>query len=144
MPSLRWGATPQLRRPSIVPTRSRWRCRQEAGCDAAAGLARVALAQGDVASALLPVETVLAHLAGGGKLHGPDSGLTLLTCYQVLQRAGDARAAEVLAGAYAAMQARAATITDTTLRDGFLNNIPEHGAIVTAWAMHQAETAGGH
>jgi hypothetical protein len=113
-------------------------------CDAASRLARVALAQDDVAGAMLQVESVLAHLQGGGKAQGADSTLILLTCYQVLQRARDARAAEMLASAHAAMQARAATITDATLRHGFLNNIPEHRAIAAAWASYQTAALGGH
>ena len=75
---------------------------------------------------------------------GMESSLIRLTCYQVLQRAGDSRAAEVLAGAHVGLQSRAATITDTALCHGFLNNIPEHRAIVAAWAAHPAECAGGH
>ncbi len=57
---------------------------------------------------------------------------------------GDARAAEVLADAHAQIQARAATITDTTLRNGFLCNIPSHRAIVAAWAARQVECTDRH
>jgi len=117
---------------------------QATACEAAAGLARVALAQGDVAVALQHVETVLAHLAGGGSLDATESSLIRLTCYQVLQHVGDARAAEVLADAHAQIQARAANITDTTLRNSFLNNIPSHRAIVSAWAARQVECTDGH
>ncbi len=102
--------------------------------DAAAGLARVALAQGDVTRALAPVENLLAHLAGGGTLEGTQAPrLIELTCYQVLASAGDPRAAKLLAGAYAEIQARAASIADAALRHSYLNEIPEHREIVAAW-----------
>jgi tetratricopeptide (TPR) repeat protein len=113
--------------------------------DAAAGLARVALARGDVAGALLAVEGLLAHLAGGGTLVGTESPqLIRLSCHQVLVRAGDPRAAEVLATAHTELKARAATITDAALRHSFLNNIPEHREIVAAWAAQHLTRAGGH
>ena len=56
------------------------------------------------------------------------------TCHRVLASAGDPRAGEWLARAHTALQARAATITDAALRDGFLRNIPVHAQIVAAWA----------
>jgi class 3 adenylate cyclase/tetratricopeptide (TPR) repeat protein len=106
--------------------------------DATAGLARVALARGDTAAALLPVERLLAHLAGGGTLDGTEGRqLIRLSCHQVLARAEDPRAAEILAGAHTELQARAATIADTTLRCSFLQ-IPEHREIVAAWARCHA------
>ena len=111
--------------------------------DAAAGLARVALAQGDTAGALLPVEGLLAHIALGGTLDGTEGRqLIRLSCHQVLARAEDPRAAEVLASAYAEVQARAATIADTSLRCSFLQ-IPEHREIVAAWTRcHAIDSVG--
>jgi hypothetical protein len=67
-------------------------------------------------------------------MDGTDSQLIRLICHQVLTRAGDPRAAEVLATAHAKLQGRAATITDAALRESFLVNIPEHREIVAAWA----------
>ena len=46
--------------------------------DAAAGLARVALARGDVAGALLLLQGLLAHLAAGGTLVGTASSALIL------------------------------------------------------------------
>jgi hypothetical protein len=57
-----------------------------------------------------------------------------LTCHQALARAGDPRAANWLARAHRALMAQAESLTDTTLRQGFLHNIPHHRAIVAAWA----------
>ena len=107
--------------------------------DAAAGLARVALARGDVAGALRSLEKVLNHLVDGGTLDGTDvPQLIRLTCYQALARAGDPRAAGSLATSHSELQARAATITDATLRESFLNEIPEHREIVAAWSERKA------
>ena len=107
----------------------------ETQLDATAGLARLALARGDVAAAMQAVERLLAHQAGGGTLEGTEAPrLIRLTCHQVLERAGDARAAEVLTTAHAELQAMAAAIADGRLRHSFLNDIPEHRAIGTAWA----------
>ena len=109
-----------------------------------AGLARVALAEGDVARAMLPVHDLLEHLASGGTLEGTASLPILLTCYQTLARAGDPRAAELLASTHTRLQARAATITDDALRHSFLNCIPEHREIIAAWAAQQAASASGY
>ena len=106
--------------------------------DAAAGLARVALAQGDLAGAMLAVEEVLAHLAGGGTLEGADAPHSIrLCCYEVLQRANDPRAAEMLASAHTYLQAQADNVSNTTFRHSFLTNVPVHREIVAIWAARR-------
>lgn len=110
--------------------------------DASAGLARIALASGDVVAARLALEGLLAHLGGGGTLKGTNAQRIRLTCHQVLARTGDPRAAELLAAAHTELQARAGTITDAALRQSLLNNIPEHREIVAAWATRQAVSPG--
>ncbi len=103
--------------------------------DAAAGLARVRMAQGDLAGALVAMESVLTDLGNGGSLEGAEAPrLIRLTCYQVLQRAADPRAAAMLAEAHENLPSKAATISDPELRHGFLNNIPEHRQILAAWS----------
>ena len=102
--------------------------------DALAGRARVALAAGDIAMALAPVETLLARRAAGETWDGADARLVLWTCHLVLAHAGDPRAAALLADAHAELQARAATIGDAALRESFLANVPHHRAIGAAWA----------
>jgi len=63
--------------------------------DAVGGLARVAFAQDDLPRAMAMVEELLAH---DSELSGTESSHMLrLTCYRVLERAGDPRAAGVLA-----------------------------------------------
>ena len=109
---------------------------------ATAGLARVALVQGDTVAALRQVEGVLAYLDEGGKLEGTESSKFIeSTCHQVLARSGDPRAAEWLERAHTHLMVKAATIPDATLREGFFNNIPEHREIVAAWAAHRASSA---
>ena len=111
--------------------------------DATAGLARVALAQGNVAAAMREVEGLLAHLSAGGTLDATEyPRLIELTCHQVLARGGDARAAEWLTRARTNLQAKAATIPDAAMRQGFLGNIPEHREIMAAWRQLQHGEAG--
>jgi tetratricopeptide (TPR) repeat protein len=53
--------------------------------DAAAGIAREALARGDVEAAMQALHEVLAHLAAGGALDGTEARQRIrLTCYEVL------------------------------------------------------------
>ena len=107
--------------------------------DAVGGLARVALAQDDVTRAMAMVEEVLAHET---ELSGTESShLLRLTCYRVLERAGDPRAADVLAVAHANVLAQAVLTCDPALRRSFLRDIPEHREIVAAWTAHETESA---
>ena len=110
--------------------------------DASAGLARVALAQGDIAVALRNVDALLVQLNDGVSVDGTDAQLISVTCFQVLARTGDARAASVLGAAHAKLQAKAATISDTELRRSFLNGIPEHREFVAAWTAAHGPAAG--
>ena len=102
--------------------------------DASSGLARVALAQGDVAAALLAMQTVLDHLATGGTLEGTDARMIEWTMYRVLALARDPRACEWLARAHDALQAQTKKFSTPALQQGFLNNIPHHREIVATWA----------
>lgn len=101
--------------------------------DAAAGLARVALAGGDAAGARELLAPVVAALEAGDALDGT-LGLTLvqLTVWQVLSAAGDARARPWLLQAQAALQARAAQISDAPLRASFLQRVPPNAALAAA------------
>jgi DNA-binding SARP family transcriptional activator/predicted ATPase len=102
-----------------------------------AGLARVALAQGDSAWALDHVEEILHHLKGDN-LNGNDEPLRVyLTCYQVLCVNGDPRAEEILDAAYHLLQERAARIDLEKLRRSFLENVAAHREIVTSWKAVQ-------
>jgi len=107
--------------------------------DAAAGLARVALAQGDTETAMQALQPLLALGAKTGSDDNPLEGvefprLVEFTCHRVLASAGDPRAAAWLARAHEALQAQAATIADAELRRRFIENIPVHKEIAAAWA----------
>jgi class 3 adenylate cyclase/tetratricopeptide (TPR) repeat protein len=104
--------------------------------DAMAGLARLALAQGDLDAALAWLGEPLSQVAANGELAGAESPSgVLLTCHQVLKMAGDnARADGLLTLAHAQLQAKAETISDALLRRAFLGEIPEHRAVVASWA----------
>ena len=108
---------------------------------ALAGLARVALACDDAVEAQRIAEALAAHITTDGGSQATQNMLIHLTCHRAFLAAGDARAFAVLATAHAALQARAATVDDAQLRDGFLTQVPEHRAIVAAWAAHQASAA---
>ncbi|MEO7335521.1 MAG: hypothetical protein ABIV63_02980, partial [Caldimonas sp.] len=106
--------------------------------DAAAGLARVALALGDHAGALRELKPIFALAAGRGSLDGTrDARLIELTCHRVLAAAGDSRSREWLVRAHENLQAQAGPIPDAALRRGFLMNIPHHRQIVVAWQAAQ-------
>jgi len=102
-----------------------------------AGLARVALAQGDTAQALEHVEPILDHLKSH-TLNGTYEPFRIrLTCYRVLKVNEDTRAGEVLRTAYNLLQERAARIEDERLRRSFLEAVPWHRELV-----EEAERAG--
>ena len=112
------------------------------GADAETGLARAAFAAGDMALALHHVERILELDATTRAVRDANFPRRIeLTCYRVLSNAGDARALAWLQRAHAEMRTVAATITDESRRDGFLNNLAEHRAILAAWALHEQELA---
>ena len=112
--------------------------------DGWAGLARVALARGDVMAAIKALEPVLEMLESGGSCVGT-LGVTAIqsVCWQVLDRAGDPRALPLLARAHEALQGRAAELNDPALRYGFLERVPPNREIIVAWAAVQAGAATG-
>lgn len=102
--------------------------------DAAAGRARVALASGDHASALVQAEHVWADYSGDPKRLGAARPVLIqLTCWQAFDLSGQSRANAALEAAHAFLQERAGRINDARLRQAFLSNIPEHRAVADAW-----------
>jgi DNA-binding SARP family transcriptional activator/predicted ATPase len=99
-----------------------------------AGLARVALAEGNPAQALAYVEQILSHLVEHHTLDGAEEPfLVYLTCYRVLLAHQDPRAGDVLSAAYTLLQERAAKIEDKERRRSFLEQVPAHRQILEAW-----------
>ncbi len=120
-----------------------------------AGLARVALDQGDLTQAQAHVEEILGHLEGRTpstelalKPEAKGSGHALggaaepfrvyLTCYRVLKANRDARAQAILATAYHLLNERATHINDEAARRSFLENLVAHREILSEWAACQA------
>ncbi len=108
-----------------------------------AGLARLALARGDLAQALATIAEVVAHFDSGGSVDGTEDPLLIyLTCHDVLGAAGEPRAVEFLRLAHGQLMSRAALLGDGE-RASFLANVPSHRAIVAAWATIEAVTSSG-
>lgn len=105
--------------------------------EVSAGLARLALAQGDLPQAQARVEQILDHLEAG-TLYGTDEPVRIyLTCYQVLRAAQDPRARGMLRTAYALLQGRAARIADAEQRRTFLENVRAHCELAREFALVQ-------
>ncbi|MBN1811946.1 MAG: tetratricopeptide repeat protein [Anaerolineae bacterium] len=99
-----------------------------------AGLARVALAQGDPAGAMAHVGEILDHMKDHPALAGTLEPLRIyLTCYRVLLANEDPRASEILDAAYHLLQERAARIEDDNLRYSYLENVAVHREIIALW-----------
>ena len=97
-----------------------------------AGLARVALARGDVEGAMATIAEVVAHFDGGGSVDGTEDPLWIyLTCHEVLAAAGSPRAAEFLDRAHDLLSERSAPLGDAE-RASFLANVPTNRAVVAA------------
>jgi tetratricopeptide (TPR) repeat protein len=104
-----------------------------------AGLAHVALNQGDTAQAHDYIEELLEHLKMN-TLHGAEEPfLVYLTCCQVLQALQDPRAFDVLQSAHSLLQEEAAKIDDEELRCSFLENVKVHREIVAAYQERQGQ-----
>jgi class 3 adenylate cyclase/tetratricopeptide (TPR) repeat protein len=119
------------------------RLRRELGQDGLAiddlaGLARVAMAQGDSVRALERVEEILAWIEANGS-EGIEYPLQVyLTCYRITSAmAQDASAVErariILSEAHITLQEQAANISDGELRHKFLEDVKANREIVAAW-----------
>ncbi len=102
-----------------------------------AGLARIALAQGDFVQAQAYIEKVLAYLADDD-LAGSDEPFRVYgACCQVLLAANDPRAPQFLTATHERLQAWAAQIPDPDSRRSFLEGAPFHRGIATAFQALQ-------
>ena len=111
-----------------------------------AGLARVCLAQGDLAEGQAYVEEILryladpAHLPLGSPWDASEPLRVYLTCYRVLEANGDRRALDVLEKAHSLLQERAAKISNEGERQSYLENVAAHREIVKEYAAREQET----
>ena len=98
-----------------------------------AGLAEIALRQGDAAQAQAGVEQVLAYLQTHQLDRTPEELYVYITCYRVMQALQDPRAATLLQRAHAHLQVGAASLTTDEERHTFWA-APPHAAVLTAIA----------
>lgn len=104
-------------------------------CGALCGLARIALAEGDLAQAQGYAVEILHGL---GAFHWADLFLGLgftpyLVRYRILRASGDSRARQVLDEGYRLLQERANEIDDQALRRSYLENVTVNREIIAAW-----------
>jgi hypothetical protein len=101
--------------------------------EALAGLAVVALAQGEPTQAQRLVSDVLAALDAEALAQANEPFRIYLTCYRVLQATGDQRATPLLVQAHQRLQQLAARITDEALRHSYLHTVPIHRELIAAF-----------
>jgi len=98
-----------------------------------AGLARLALLQGDLTAAAEQVEEILRIQKGGGIGSVNEPFRVYLTCYRVLNASHDPRAAGTLRTAYELLMTQKANIRDAKLEHFFLEGVAAHREIVAAY-----------
>ena len=111
--------------------------KQALAAEPQAGLAQIALAQGDLAGALAQVRAFLPALAEQPHAGYNHPFFIYLTGYRVLAATGDARAALLLQQGYDLLQQVAAPLDDES-RQRFLTAVPIHRDLVTAYREGQS------
>jgi predicted ATPase/DNA-binding SARP family transcriptional activator/Tfp pilus assembly protein PilF len=102
-----------------------------------AGLARVALAQGDMETAMYQVDEILNYLAEN-PIHGAMYPfLVHLTCIQVQQAADDPRADNILNHVYNQLKLQAAQLSSKALQETYMS-LPAHKQISHLWGIAQS------
>jgi predicted ATPase len=104
-----------------------------------AGLAAVYLASEQPSQAQSYVEQILPRLATVTAAGIVEPFRIFWVCFQVLKANHDLRATDVLATAYAALQARAAKISDEASRRRYLEDISIHQQILSAYEQTPLE-----
>jgi predicted ATPase/DNA-binding SARP family transcriptional activator/Tfp pilus assembly protein PilF len=102
--------------------------------EALAGLASIALAQGDWAQAQAYVTDILDYLSTATLDGTQDPIRVYLTCYLVLRANRDARALDILTAGYNFLQGRAAKTSSEQSRHLYLENIPAHRELLAEWS----------
>ena len=97
--------------------------------EARAGLAGVERSEGDLEAAVALVRAVVPHLDVKGLEGSVSPGRVLLTCWQVLDAAGDPGARDVVGRAHTYLRARAAAVGDDELARQYLE-VPVHAALL--------------
>lgn len=100
---------------------------------AQAGLASIALSQGDLVWAQALLNEILSYLETHSLSTIDEIFWIYLTCYQILQATTDTRTHHTLDTAYRALQNIATQMDDDALRAFFLQSIHVHREIIEAW-----------
>ncbi len=103
-----------------------------------AGLAQIALAQGDRVGALAQIEALLPILAQEPHAGYNDPFFIYLTGYRVLVANSDPRAATLLQQGYDLLHQAAAALDDAS-RQRFLTSVPLHRDLIAAYREMQAQ-----
>ncbi|MCE7985033.1 MAG: hypothetical protein DYG89_27990 [Caldilinea sp. CFX5] len=106
--------------------------KQALAAEPQAGLAQIALAQGDLAGARAQIEAILPVLAEQPHAGYNNPFFIYLTAYRVLAANDDPRAAPLLQQGYDLLQQAAAAL-DEESRRRFLAAVPSHRALVAAY-----------
>lgn len=112
-----------------------------AGVEPLAGLARLALARRDNATAWAIGVQLHASLSLDSLCDALDPLRVHLTCYQALRAADDKRAEQILERAFTLLDQQAARISDADLRHSFLQRVPHHRVIQALIGQHRVNIA---
>lgn len=105
--------------------------------DCMAGLARVTAASGDLAKARTHIDVLLGTIVDSSHLDRAEYPLWVRqTCFEVLQSQGDERATEILAAGHCELMRQADAISEPSLRESFLDQVPWHRAMRLAWSRY--------
>jgi hypothetical protein len=111
--------------------------------DDIAGLARIALARGQVAKAQDHVKDILDWMDQEGITGINSPFLAYFTAYRVLNAAGkEERARSVLSEAYGLLMERADWLDDEATRRSYLENVAEHRELIAAHEKSQLGQSG--
>jgi hypothetical protein len=108
-----------------------------------AGLARLALASGDLTTARTWANELATALEAEGIAWAEALPQLFLSCYQILSALGDARAVQVLEVACVRLHRQASQISDATCRQAFWEDIPTHRALLAAHVASRPPHAEG-
>ncbi|HSX80249.1 MAG TPA: tetratricopeptide repeat protein, partial [Candidatus Saccharimonadia bacterium] len=97
-----------------------------------AGLARLALASGDLATARTRANELATALEAEMIAWADELPELFLSCYQVLSATDDTRSVQVLEAACARLDHQASQISDATCRQAFWEDVPTHRALLAA------------
>jgi tetratricopeptide (TPR) repeat protein len=105
-------------------------------CDAAAGLASVALAEGDARQAAEHAAAIVPYLWEHNLAGCDEPGRVLITCYRALRAVRDPRAEETLRLGVALLERRIAALPEAS-RTRYVAAFPARHELLAAWQEHQ-------